>query len=166
MLFTEIKTFTYTSTTASVNGVDREVTTTLDESIDAVQFHKGRDYLLEETENGMVKVPFTKYQSILDEWVEAGAVVPEILTAEQLLQKLKGGIQNYLNSKAVELGFDSIDTISKYMGWDNKYRTDAEALALLAVTTWDYIEAQFVEIEAGNRTIPTLEEALVELENL
>ncbi len=91
MLFTEINTFTYVGNIVSVNGIDRDINTKLDTLIVAVQFHLGRDYLLEEGTN--TKVPFAKYQSILDEWVEAEAMeVPP--TQDELDKVIKKGALN------------------------------------------------------------------------
>ena len=81
MLFTDLKTFTYIRNSVSVNGTDREVQTSLNELITAVQFHAGRDYLLEEPL--MTKVPLLKYQNILDEW-EAAELFPAPPTKEEL----------------------------------------------------------------------------------
>lgn len=82
---------------------------------------------------------------------------------EQKLIIIKNGIQTHIDTKAVELGFDNINSISKYMGFDNPYRTDAESLALWTANVWVYVEAELVKMESGTRTIPTVDEAILEL---
>jgi hypothetical protein len=82
---------------------------------------------------------------------------------EQKLQFIKQAVQEYLNERAVALGFDSIDTIAKYMGFTNSYQADAESLAQLAVSVWEYVEAEAVKMATGQRTIPTNEKAISEL---
>ena len=84
---------------------------------------------------------------------------------EQKLNMIKGSIQMHIDLKAQSLGFDNINSISKYMGFDNPYRADAEALASWTANVWFYVEAELVNMQEGNRTIPTVEEAIAELPN-
>ena len=84
---------------------------------------------------------------------------------EQKLNTIKGSIQMHIDLKAQSLGFDNINSISKYMGFDNPYRADAEALASWTANVWFYVEAELVNMQEGNRTIPTVEEAIAELPN-
>jgi len=93
MTFNDIKEFTYISNQVTVDGETREVITTLDNILDAVQFHKGREYLLEEPL--MTKVPFSKYQNILDEWVAAG--IPEEPTFEEAKTSKFTQLENSFN---------------------------------------------------------------------
>ena len=90
MTFNDIKEFTYVGSQVTIDGETREITINLDDTLDAVQFHKGKDYLLEEPL--MTRVPFSKYQNILDEWVAAG--IPK----EPTFEKAKTSKFNYLEN--------------------------------------------------------------------
>lgn len=80
MNFSDIKSFTYIGTTVSVNGVDFEILTPLDVSIDAVQYHNGRTILEEPL---MVIAPESKYQYALDEWFEAKRISEVVIPPTQ-----------------------------------------------------------------------------------
>ena len=85
-----------------------------------------------------------------------------------LINIIKAGIQVHIDSKALELGFDNINSIAKFMGYDNTYRAAAESLALWTVSCWEYIEVEFAKTalpidDINYRTIPTLEVAILEL---
>jgi len=82
---------------------------------------------------------------------------------EQKLAAIKGAIQAHLDATAVRLGYDNINTISKFMGFDNPFRTTAEALALYCANTWIYVESELVKMADNGRSIPTNEEAVAEL---
>ena len=82
---------------------------------------------------------------------------------EQKMDMIKRAIQLNLNVQARELGFDGINSIAKYMGFDNKYRADAESLARWTVSVWEYAEAELVKMQEGSRTVPTVDEAILEL---
>lgn len=159
MNFTDIKTLTIIGNNVSIDGIDKTITSSLDESIDAVQYHKGRDYLLEEPL--MTQVPFERYQYALDQYE---AVIEEILEVEiDIAAELENAIQNMLDTKAKEMRYDSIDTIAKYLGFDNPFRAECEALALWCANCWT--KARDIESAVINGDIaqPTKEQILAEM---
>jgi len=92
-------------------------------------------------------------------WETQYIIVPTV-------ENIKQAVQAHLDSKAVAQGFDDINSISKFMGFDNSFRASAEALALLTANTWAYIESELVKVEAGTRTLPaTIDEVIAELPN-
>jgi hypothetical protein len=82
---------------------------------------------------------------------------------EQKLNMIKGAIQRHIDLKAQSLGFDDINSVAKYIGFTNTYQTDALSLAQWTVSVWEYVEAELVKMESGTRTIPTVDEAILEL---
>lgn len=98
MTFSEIKTFTYMGSTVSIDGRDFEIPTKLDPTVEAVQYHKGRDYLLEEIDGDNVEVVFDKYQYALDEWYDVKELndnPPAPTTEEQIKLDLWNKISDY-----------------------------------------------------------------------
>lgn len=82
---------------------------------------------------------------------------------EQKLNMISAAVQQYIDLKAQSLGFDNINSVAKYIGFTNTYQADALALAQWTVSIWEYIEAELVKMQAGQRTIPTVDEAIAEL---
>lgn len=92
MKFTDIKTLTIVGNNADIDGTSRVITTFLDESLSAVQFHKGNDFVLEEPL--MEEKPLSDYQYALDEFeVEANKEKNYTPTLEEVktvkIQELK-----------------------------------------------------------------------------
>jgi len=84
----------------------------------------------------------------------------KVITQESITKE----IQAHLNAKARKAGYDNIDCIAKFMGFDNYFRESAEALALLAANTWKYAENALVDIKDGRREMPkSIKEMLGEL---
>lgn len=98
MKFEDIKEFTYTQNSVTVDGEEIEVATTLDASITFVQYHRGRDVLEEPL---MTVVPKAKYESMLEEWVVAKANAYEL--ANPVLSPEVQAAKDYLELNAVTL---------------------------------------------------------------
>jgi site-specific recombinase XerD len=68
-----------------------------------------------------------------------------VKTAEQVaeesttayVKELENYIQSLHDSKAQELGYDSINSIAKYLGYENPYRAECEALGVWVAACWD-----------------------------
>jgi len=71
-------------------------------------------------------------------------------------------IQSHLDNEAKMLRYDDINSIGKYLGYDNEYRVECESLGVLASLTWKYVETQLIEVSLGNRELPTPDEAVQE----
>lgn len=68
MKWDDLQTLSYVGNTVSVNGKDYTVSTKLETSINAVQFHRGNDYVLEELAMGKhEKALLSKYDFLLEE---------------------------------------------------------------------------------------------------
>ena len=96
MNFTDIKTLTIIENKVSVDGEELEIQTSLDDGIDAVQFHKGIDFCLEEP--NMTKVALEKYQYALDEYVIAKDLIDNpTLTLDEVKQNKISELSNSIN---------------------------------------------------------------------
>ena len=103
----------------------------------------------------------------VNRFLSNGGTIEPFMTEEMVVEvsigALKSSIQKYIDSTAKRLGYDEINSIAKYMGYDNPYRAEAEALGLWTSNTWAYIEAELAKVMSGGRSMPSTDEALAEL---
>lgn len=77
---------------------------------------------------------------------------------------IKQAVQNHLDIKAQELDYDNINTIAKFIGYDNPYRIESESLGLWSANVWTYIESELKKVQDELRELPTsVEAAILEL---
>jgi len=82
---------------------------------------------------------------------------------EEYKKSVNSKIQILLNKQALDLRYDNINSIGKYIGYDNPYREQAESLGLWVATIWAIAEQIEQDVKAGNRDMPTVDEVLAEL---
>lgn len=109
-------------------------------------------------ENGCTKesVPFTKTETktrvadgkeetfcIYDGCLEQGydlILIPQAEKdaheAEQVISQAVAVVQGLLDSTAQSKGYDNINAIAKYMGYDNQFRAECEALGAWCAACW------------------------------
>ena len=164
MKFNEIKTLTYIGDKVTIDSIEMKINTTLDSNIDVVQYHRGRNFLLEESANGMKEVPLKKYAHVLDEFLVAKELQnkkPEDDITPQIA--ISNAIQNHLDTKAQSLRYDNINAIGKYVGYANDFQAEAESLGAWASSCWKVAEQIEVDVQSGARVMPTVDEVLAEL---
>lgn len=72
-------------------------------------------------------------------------------------------IQNMLNEKAIEHGYDSIISVCSYAGYTNQFQDEAVAFGIWRSDVWAYCYAELEKIQQGVRSEPTIDEFLLEL---
>lgn len=65
--------------------------------------------------------------------------------AEQVISQAKAAVQGLLDSTAQSKGYDNINAIAKYMGYDNQFRVECEALGAWCAACW----AKCYELQSG-----------------
>ncbi len=162
MTFNDIKTLTYVGNTMIINGVEFQIPTTLNSDISAVQYHKGRTVLEEPL---MVTADNVKYQYAIDEWVEAKRVsgLPPVVTQEDINVATSNAIQNMLDTKARNFRYDDINSIGKYLGYDNVFRAQCESLGQWAANCWTLAGQIEADVLNKVRPMPTVAEVLAEM---
>ena len=80
----DIKTLTIVGNRVSINNIDNEVSIFINDTINAVQYHKGYKLLEEPL---MKEVEFKKYQEFIDLWQLAEDKKNRILTEEEIAQQ-------------------------------------------------------------------------------
>jgi len=84
-------------------------------------------------------------------------------TLDQLIGDINQAVESMLSQLITDNGYSSRINYSKYVGYDNIFRNNAEALGAYEAEVWVYCEAQIVLLKSGDRTIPTTVEFLTEL---
>jgi len=116
------------------------------------QIFADEDYVADRVDSGFIKITETQANDILNE-----------KTQNQLIEELKAAVQAELDSNAQDLGYDDINSIGKYIGYDNAFRIECEALGGRTSSSWSYCYVQLALVESGGRTIPTPEVLIAEL---
>lgn len=65
--------------------------------------------------------------------------------AEQAISQAISAVQRHLDETAQSKGYDNINSIAKYMGYDNQFRAECEALGAWCAACW----AKCYELQAG-----------------
>jgi len=63
----------------------------------------------------------------------------------QLIEQATSLVQSMLDTEAQARGYDNINSIAKYMGYDNPFRAECEALGAWCAACW----AKCYELQAG-----------------
>jgi len=94
----------------------------------------------------------------VDKWeVDADAEL------QSVIKTMNSGIQAHLNTQAQLLRYDDINSIGKYVGYDNEFRVESEKLGAWAGSCWKVAEQIETDVINEVREIPTLEEVILEL---
>jgi len=84
-------------------------------------------------------------------------------TQEQMQQDISNAIQDRLDTFAQSYRYDNINAIGKYLGYDNVFRAECEAMGAWAAACWDTAGQIEADVLAALRPFPTPEEVLAEL---
>lgn len=88
-------------------------------------------------------------------------------TQEQIIKSFVTVVQDFMDSKAQELNYDSIFTAITYENDTNiKFAKEAEAFKAWRSKVWTICYAVLDDVLVGNRTMPTKEELIAELPEL
>lgn len=118
-------------------------------------------FQITEGDSVTVGMPFTKEETrefdgeeknIFDHYVSLGYEVVETPQAEkdahaqaQLIEQATSQVQSMLDTEAQARGYDNINSIAKYMGYDNPFRAECEALGAWCASCW----SKCYELQAG-----------------
>jgi hypothetical protein len=78
---------------------------------------------------------------------------------KNLLESIESSIQDMLDKKAQELGYDNIVSACSYAGYDNKFQVEAISLGKWRSNVWD----KAYELQNSMTEVPTIEEVLSQL---
>ncbi len=101
------------------------------------------------------------WEDIKNEREAAKALEQAVIARKQLIESVASSVQALIDTEAQSEGFDSIDSITKYMLFDNTYKAAADSLALWVVAVWNKVdelkdaEEQPASIEEFISLLPT-----------
>lgn len=89
-------------------------------------------------------------------------------TAEQIMARMKARVQSWLDEQARALGYDDIKTAITYAEEPAvpKFQQEGQALRRLRSLAWARYYEILNAVQAGQRSIPTEEELIAEMEAL
>lgn len=97
---------------------------------------------------------------------EVSAFLNPPKTIDQLKIEIMAAIQNFLDLKAAQKGYDNIVSACSYAGYPNPFQAEAIAFGTWRANIWAYAYQELAKVEAGTRTIPTKDEFIAELPTL
>lgn len=77
---------------------------------------------------------------------------------EQKLKSIESELQSDLDSTAQAKGYDNINSIAKYQGFDNAFRKEAESLGVWVADVWQVAFKILTDWQKGDIAEPTLDE--------
>ena len=93
--------------------------------------------------------PVDKYEISEDsDWPYIKPCDPATKAAHEQVEAINqavSSVQTMLDSEAASRGYDNINAIAKYMGYDNQFRAECEALGEWCAACW----AKCYELQAG-----------------
>ena len=90
-------------------------------------------------------------------------IPPHIPTPEEMARAIDSAIQTHLDDTAKTLRYDNMTSARAYAGYINAFQTEATKLAQWASECWVYAGTVEVQVASGARSMPTPEEAILEL---
>ena len=94
---------------------------------------------------------------------EIDAHINPTVTDDQKRDNISRAIQSMLDDKAIELRYDNIMSMRSWCGWDNPFAIECEIVCSWAASCWVVAGQIEQDVIDGIRTIPTVEEALLEM---
>ena len=85
---------------------------------------------------------------------------------ETKIMVVSNAVQEHLDNKALEHGYDNIVNACGYASAPNPFQNESLTFVSWRGNIWDYAYQVLADVEAGNRVEPTIEELLSELPEL
>ena len=79
---------------------------------------------------------------------------------------MEEGIENHINNTVKAKGYNSQDSIAKYLVQGNQFYDECTTISLWIGSVWIYAHQVQADVLAGTRTMPTIEELIAELPKL
>lgn len=168
----DVEEFMIIENRVTVNGAELNVSYTLDDSIDAVQYLKSIGKVFEEVGIEMTEVPFAKYQHFVEDWItlqnkyqaeyEANKPTPEELAIQHATMMIDQAIQMEIikYNKANGIGLFNVHNAESYSRMTNyTHQPFCEAVWIWSVELWEFMRVWQDTLTA----FPTQEEVLAKI---
>lgn len=106
------------------------------------------------------------YVAVYDIDSDLQVIVDAAIRKTEIAKKQKvfnSAIQTHLDNKAKEFRYDNMMSARSYAGYENPFQIEAKKLALWASNCWVKAGEIEVDVQAGNREMPTIDEVVNEL---
>ena len=115
-----------------------------------------------------VRDMFADYTNELDAVVtkaeqEAAYLAKKLQDATKAMES---AIEAHINSVVQAKGYNSQDSIAKYLVTGNAFYNEVKAISIWIGVVWVYANKVQTDVQAGTRAMPTVEELLAELPKL
>lgn len=78
-------------------------------------------------------------------------------------KELERAVEAYINSTIVAIGYNSQDSIAKYLVEGNPFEPECKKISLWIGSVWKYTHTVQADVKAKTRVMPTTEEIIEEL---
>jgi len=113
------------------------------------------DFLIDE---GMAFDMLEEHQSLQGDYTSV-----QDLVFQNRLKELEYWVQDYLDQKAQERGYDDIKSVRSYTGYTNKFQDECIAISQWCSDCWDVAIQGMNDIINGIKPIPTKDELITSL---
>lgn len=93
---------------------------------------------------------------------ENGLLIAKSMGTDELIAKFKDAVRTLLDTTAESNGYRNLDSIAKYVGYNNAYRVECELLGAWAADVW----VTFVQTETALNDSTLIEQTLDSLMSL
>lgn len=92
--------------------------------------------------------------------------IPQEEIIATTVKAMEEAIETHINTTVKAKGYNSQDSIAKYLVSGNPFEPECKAISLWIGSVWIYAHQVQADVLAGTRTMPTLEELIAELPKL
>ena len=92
--------------------------------------------------------------------------IPQEEIIATLAKAMEEGIESHINETVRAKGYNSQDSIAKYLVSGNPFESECRAISLWIGNVWVYAHQVQADVLAGTREMPSLEELIAELPEL
>lgn len=89
--------------------------------------------------------------------------IPQEETIAAIIKAMEQSIESHINETVKARGYNSQDSIAKYLVAGNPFYTESTAISLWIGNVWVYAYQVQADVVAGSRDMPTLEVLIAEL---
>ena len=90
-------------------------------------------------------------------FLESKGLVIDVLISEIVKKKYQSSISGYINSVAVDNGYDSAISFATYANGSGHYAIEAQKFVEFRSQVWDYAFSEFEKFSSGDIVLPSLD---------
>lgn len=111
---------------------------------------KGQEFLIK-----------SSWQEMTETEVQSAINPPK--STERIIAEFEFAVERHVNNVAKSKGYNNIDSIAKYLGSNNAFRAECEALSAWTADVWITAQGMLNDWQAGTIEQPTIDEVIAAL---